>query len=405
MPAPATSLDLPWLAMDEPAFAADPFPHFAAARAQHPWLARSPFGYVINDYAAIRDFFRMEERLDNGYDSVVALMKAKGTAWGRFQESHMLSANGAAHKRVRDILAPAFTPRQANAHRGLMREVIAGLLDEWAPKRAFDFEEFASWFPITVMCRLLGASPEAIPALRDSLEALGLSTAMDPSLLPRLDAATEIADAYCHQLMADRRAGKRLSEEQDLLDMLLAAQDAGGLSDRELADILIFLFVAGYDTSKNILTLIMYELIGRPEMHARCAADIDYCRKVIDENFRSRSTAAAIRVAGEEIVYRDVAIEPGAMLWFPINVIGRDPRACDDPDRFDPDRPRQFSPIPFSLGAHICLGQYIARAQIEEGLHLMTQRMVNMRSPGPLAWRPFGGVWGIRGLPVEFEVA
>jgi cytochrome P450 len=360
---------------------------------------------VINDYPAIRDFFRMEDKLDNPYAGVIELMKAEGTAWGRFQSSHMLNASGAAHKRVRDVLAPAFTPRQANAHRGVMREVIAELLDEWAPKGRFDFEEFASWFPITVMCRLLGAPREAIPALRGSLEALGLSTAMDPTLLPRLDEATNIADAFCHRFIADRRAGKRISEEQDLLDLLLEAQASGGLSDRELADILIFLFVAGYDTSKNILTLIMYELVGRPKVHARCAADIDYCRKVTDETFRYHSTAASMRVAGEEIVYRDVAIEPGAMIWFPINVIGRDPRAGSDPDRFDPDRPREFSPIPFGLGAHICLGQYIARAQIEEGLHLMTRRMVNLRSPGPEGWRPFGGVWGIRGLPVEFDVA
>jgi cytochrome P450 len=401
----AADLDLPYLAMDQDWFARDPFPHFAEARARHPWLARSPFGLVINDYTAIRDFFRMEEKLANPYDDLLELMGAKGTAWGRFQESHMLAASGAAHKRLRDVLAPAFTPRMANLHRGLMREVIARLLDEWAPKRAFDFEEFASYFPITVMCRLLGASPDVIPELRSSLEALGLSTAMDPKLLPRLDEATNVADAFCHRFMADRRAGKRLSEEADLLDMLLEAQASGGLSDRELADILIFLFVAGYDTSKNILTLIMHELVGRPEVHARCAEDIDYCRKVTDETFRYHSTAAAMRVVGEEFVYRDVKLEKGAMVWFPINVIGRDPRTCADPDRFDPDRPREFSPIPFSLGVHICLGQYIARAQIEEGLHLMTQRRVNLRSPGPEGWRPFGGVWGIRGLPIEFDVA
>jgi cytochrome P450 len=401
----AADLDLPYLAMDQAWFAADPFPQFAEARAKHPWLARSPFGYVINDYPAIRDFFRMEDKLANPYDGLLDLMGARGTAWGRFQESHMLNASGASHKRLRDVLAPAFTPRQANLHRGLMREVIAGLLDEWAPKRAFDFEEFASYFPITVMCRLLGASPEVIPHLRGSLEALGLSTAMDPKLLPRLDEATNVADDFCHRFIADRRAGKRLSEERDLLDMLLDAQAAGGLSDRELADILIFLFVAGYDTSKNILTLVMYELAGRPDVHARCAGDIDYCRKVIDETFRYHSTAAAMRVLGEDLVYRDVKLEQGAMVWFPINVIGRDPRAADDPDRFDPDRPRQFSPIPFGLGVHICLGQYIARAQIEEGLHLMTRRMVNIRSPGPDGWRPFGGVWGIRGLPIEFDLA
>jgi cytochrome P450 len=60
-------------------------------------------------------------------------------------------------------------------------------------------------------------------------------------------------------------------------------------------------------------------------------------------------------------------------------------------------------PIPFGLGAHICLGQYIAKAQLEEGLHLITQRITSVKSSGPAGWRPFPGTWGIKGLPIEFE--
>jgi cytochrome P450 len=53
----------------------------------------------------------------------------------------------------------------------------------------------------------------------------------------------------------------------------------------------------------------------------------------------------------------------------------------------------------------MCLGQFIARAQLEEGLHLIAQRITKPRSRGPVGWRPFPGVWGIRGLPIEFEPA
>ena len=152
-------LELPYLTMDEDAFAEDPFPHFARARAQHPWLARWTLGYVVTDYQAMRDLFAHEERMRMMYDGIVEIMGAKGTPWGNFQERHMLSMMGAQHKRVRDVLAPSFTPREANRNRDLMREVIDGLLDEWAPKGSFDFEEFASYFPITVMCGMIGASP------------------------------------------------------------------------------------------------------------------------------------------------------------------------------------------------------------------------------------------------------
>jgi cytochrome P450 len=128
---------------------------------------------VVTDYKAMRDLFANENDMRMMYDSIVAIMDAKGTPWGDFQERHMLSMMGAPHKRLRDVLASSFTPRQANLHRPLMRATIVELLDEWAPRGAFDFEEFASFFPITVMCRLIGADPSVIPGLRSAMEAIG----------------------------------------------------------------------------------------------------------------------------------------------------------------------------------------------------------------------------------------
>jgi cytochrome P450 len=399
----ASDLDLPFLDIGQDWFAADPYPHFAAAREKHPWLATSPVGYLINDYKAIREFFHSEDQYAPPYGGLLDVMKAHGTAWGRFQTNHMLAITGDRHQRLRSILAPSFTPRQANKNRGIMREVISDLLDEWVPRRAFDFEEFASYFPITVMCRLIGQSPEAIRPIRSSLETLGLSVCMDPNFLPQLEEATIVLEKFVGQFVADRRAGKRLSDNEDLLDLLLQNQEEGGLDDSELENILIFLFVAGYDTSKNILTIMMSLLADRPEMLGRCGESIDYCRKVIRETFRYMSTAPALRMLGRDWEYRGVVLPKDSMIWFPLNVIGRDPRVAEDAETFDPDRAHANPPIPFGLGAHICLGQYIAKAQLEEGLHLIAQRITNLRSTGPAGWRPYPGTWGIKGLPISFD--
>lgn len=402
-------LDLPYLTMEEDAFAVDPFPHFARARAEHPWLARWTLGYVVTDYKAMRDFFSHEDRMRMMYDDIVAIMDAKGTPWGDFQERHMLSMEGATHKRVRDVLAPSFTPRQANAHRPLMQQTIRELLDEWAPRRAFDFEEFASYFPITVMCRLIGASPEVIPGLRSAMEAIGLSTSMDKRWLPAMQEGVLTMERFVDGLIAARRADPRATakggEEPDLLDLLLQTQDGGGLTDRELADILIFLFVAGYDTSKNMLTLTMRLLIDRPEVYRRCGEDHAFARAVVEESFRYHSTTSNQRILNEDVVYRDVLLEKDAIVWFPLSVAVHDPRYAEDADSFDPGREQKSPHIGFGLGAHICLGQYIARAQIHEGLHLIAQRLLNPRTSGPGGYRPFPGTWGLRGLPIAFDLA
>jgi cytochrome P450 len=145
----------------------------------------------------------------------------------------------------------------------------------------------------------------------------------------------------------------------------------------------------------------------RPEIYERVAKDGDYCRKVVEEMLRYFNPGTSFRFTDTDVAYRDVLLPKDTMLFFPLSIVGRDPTAYDDPHRFDPDRPidpkrRQMA---FGLGKHMCLGQYIARAQIQEGIHLIAQRMRNPHRTGASDYRPFYGTWGFKGLPVEFEDA
>ena len=402
---PVTALSPPYLPIGSPEFAKDPVSQFNNARAQHPWLAKTDYGYVITEYSAIKDLLGMDAQMRPPHELIIDAMNAKGSRWERFQLESVLAIHNADHKRIRDVVAPMFTPRAANQHRGLMRQVISHVLDEWAPKGRFDFEEFASYFPITVMCSLLGASPAIVPGLRSSLEALGLSFNMIPGFLPQLEKACEVLEDALATLVADRRAGRRLNEGPDLLDPLLEARDAGGISEGELKSLLIFLFVAGYDTSKNVLTFIMHDMLQHPDMYARCAEDLGYCRKVVEESMRFRSPGTSARLTNADVVYRDVVIPKDTMLFLPNGIAGRDPSAFPDPEKYDPDRKQVNRHIGFGRGMHICLGQFIARAQIEEGLHQIAQRIKHPKLAGTYGYRPFPGVWGLKGLPIEFTPA
>jgi len=400
-----SDLDLEFLPMETDPFAEDPFPYFAAARQRHPWLAKCTFGYVVHEHAAIKDLLWMDDRMRPSFDDVVELLGAKGTPWGRFQHNQLLNLSGDAHKRIRDVVAPMFTPAAANRNRGLMQQMIAQVLDEWAPKGAFDFEDFVSYYPISVMCTMIGASTADIPRLRTSLEALGLAFGMDLGFMPRVQEGMLVMDEFVQQLVAERRAAPPRQGQPDLLDELLGAVSAGKLTDREMYDLLVFLFVGGYDTSKNVLTLIMYEMLDRPEIYARCAEDLAYCRKVVEETLRFHSPAMITRLVGQDIEYRDVLLPAGSLLYFPVSVSGRDPRAFEHADEFLPERTDKDRHTAFGRGVHICLGQFIGRAQIEEGLHMIAQRLKNPRLAGPVGRRPFFGVWGLRGLPIAFEDA
>lgn len=399
-----SDLDLPLLPLEDPALAEDPASYFEEARQYHPWLAKCSFGYVMTQYDAVREFMRHEDKMRMSHHDMVQMMGAAGTPWGDFVENSIQAQSGEEHKRLRDTLKTAFTPRMANTYRPIIRETIADLLDEWVPKAAIDFEEFASYFPITVMCRILGASPDAIPSVRSSLETLGLGASMDAGHLPDFQDATNTMQAFVRDLVAQRRTEAR-TEAVDLLDKLLETHDEGGLTDDELYNLLIFLHVAGYDTSKNLLTLVMFTLLDQPEVYERCAADIAYCRKAINEVLRYYGFASLPRVIDKEFEFQGVDFPEGTMVLLPWGILGRDPSAFENADEFNPERSDGGKHVAFGLGGHICLGQFLARAQTEEGLFQIAQRMRNPRLSGEFEWRSFTGVWGVRGLPIEFDPA
>lgn len=402
---PYTELDLYHLALEEAWFAADPAPELVKARSVHPWLARSNLGPVVTHYPVVREIMSIEGKLRNPFDNLIEKMGAEGTPWGNFQHNHILNMIGDKHKQMRDILAPAFTPREANRHRDLMRQTISDLLDEWLPKGSFDFEEFISHYPIAVMCRMIGAPVEAIPPLRWALEALGMSGSRRVDMLDTLNEAVLSLERFANDLILEREKEWRPGADADLLDTLLEARHSGGMTHDELVNLLVFLFGAGYDTSKNVMTLVMHQMVRHHDMYERCAADIAYCSKVADESMRFHGPVNGARLLTADITHRGVHFPEGTMIWFPKSVIGQDPATAADADKFNPDREIKQAHLGFGYGPHICLGQFIARAQIAEGLHLIARRMKKPTSPGPDGWRPFMGVWGIRGLPVQFEAA
>lgn len=393
-------MDLP---IEDRAFGVDPEPWFRQAREQHPWLAKFSHGYLVHGHHEIRDLIQMDDKLHIATDDVVEIMGATDTPWGDFMKALLISRHGADHKRMRDALKPFFKPRRIAAHVDLIREVVSTLLDDWAPKGEFDFTEFASNFPVAVMFGLIGADLADLPKIKWALEVQGLSYSLDPSLLPEMEKAHAMMMAFNSDLVAKRRASGE--ERDDLLQELVKAEDKGILSHQEVCEQLFFLFAAGYDTSKNQLGLTARLLFQQPELWERCARDREFCTRAIEEGLRHSSPSSPPRIALEDIVYQDVLIPRGTHLMFLLNISGRDPRAFKDPMTFTPGRESAKHHLAFGKGAHICLGLHLARFQLEEGLHLIAQRLKNPEIVGEPTWRRFPGVWGLETLPIRFTPA
>lgn len=396
-------LDLMTLPIEDRAFGVDPEPWFAQARERHPWLARFTHGYLVHGHREIRDLLQMDDKLHIATDDVVDIMGATGKPWGDFMKALLISRHGDDHRRMRDALKPFFKPRRIAAHVGLIREVVAGLLDDWAPRGEFDFTEFASNFPVAVMFGLIGADLADLPKMKWALEVQGLSYSLDPSLLPEMEKAHAMMMAFNSDLVAKRRASGEARD--DLLQELIKAEDTGVLSHQEVCEQLFFLFAAGYDTSKNQLGMTARLLFEQPELWERCGRDREFCTLAIEEGLRHSSPSSPPRIALEDIEYGGVLIPKGTHLMFLLNISGRDPRAFENPLEYQPGRASAKHHLAFGKGAHICLGLHLARFQLEEGLHLIAQRLKDPKVAGEVTWRRFPGVWGLETLPIRFTPA
>jgi cytochrome P450 len=397
-----TDAALPILPVESTEFSADPTPCVEAARRVHPWLARFSQGYIVHGYQANKDLLADDEHLRPGFGGIVDFYGVRGSMWGRFMEEMVLSQSGAAHTRLRASVATAFTPRHANQMRPLMRQVISQLLDEWAPKGGFDFAVFASFFPVAVICGLLGVSAEPIPRIRSALENQLASLTLDPAVKPVFMAGWDVLWRFADDLVREREARNAL--DGSLIDALIATRNAGKLDDTELRFMILVLVVAGYDTSKNLLTLSMKLLLERPRMWTRCAEDKEFCAKVVEEALRHSAIATPYRMVAEEFVYDGFCFPKGAIVVLATPLAGRDPAAFPDPLSFDPERVHVNRHVAFGRGMHMCLGMFIARNQLEEGLHMIAQRLKSPRVAGEIRWRPFLGAWGLKSLPIAFEV-
>ncbi len=395
---------LPLVPVDTAAFAADPQTPLEAARAVHPWLGKFSQGYVVYGYDAVSDLLFDSENLKPGLGPVVEFYGLNGTMWGRFMKEMVKTETGATHARLRASVAHAFTPRHANLVRPIMQRVINGLLDEWAPRGEMNFAYFASFYPVSVMCDLLGVSADPVPRLRSAIEHHISSLTMDLSTKPHFLEAWDQLWEFADTTILEREA-RGTRDETSLLDNIIAAKQAGRLDEDELRIMLLTVFIAGYDTTKNMLTLTMKLLLEHPEYYARCAEDQEFCGKVIEEALRHTSIATPYREVAQDFSYGGHAFRKGELVICAPPLAGRDPAIFADPLKFDPTRENSARNLAFGRGPHICLGQYIARATLQEGIHIIAQRMRNPRLNGGIVWRSFLGAYGLLDLPIAFDPA
>ena len=306
------------------------------------------------------------------------------------------------HARLRRMVNAAFTVKKVEALRPVVQRVVDDAVDALSagPRPVDLVEAFALPVPSLVICGLLG-----VPYADH-----GFFQARSRTLVHRGSTgeqrAAAIADLgrYLAGLLADRvdRPG------DDLLSRLGERVAAGELGAGQAAELAVLLLLAGHETTANMIALGTLLLLRHPDQLAllRDRDDPAATARAVEELLRyltithggrRRFALADLEVGGQ-------LVRAGEGLVLPTDVGNRDPAAFPDPDRLDLTREARHH-LAFGFGAHQCLGQSLARLELEVAYRTLLRRVPGLRSAVDLDRIPFkhdGFVYGVHELPVTW---
>ena len=323
-------------------------------------------------------------------------------------ERWMLLNDPPVHTRLRRLVNAAFKPAVVQALPTRVAAITAELLAALpvGDDATFDLMPMlAQPLPVRVICDVLGLPADDFAQTKQWADALALI--VEP-VIRRADrvAADSAAIEMVEYLRAHIARHRAVGERDDLLGTLVAAHDAdhGALSEDELLGNLILLFVAGHETTTNLLGNGLLTLLRHPQALARLRADPQAMPGAVDEMLRYESSVnMVVRHVVEPYAIGDSVVPSGDAILFMTGAANRDPAVFADPDRFDIAR----SPNPhlaFGAGIHYCVGAPLARLEAEVAFEQLLRHRPALALARPdeaPAWRKLINLRGLETLPLR----
>jgi cytochrome P450 len=321
------------------------------------------------------------------------------------ESGSILHVDGAAHKRLRRLLATEFAMKRMEAMRPRIAEMIETQLDAMltAGGPVDLVQAFALPIPSLVICELLGVPYED----RDEFQhrsALLVQVDGDRDELMR------VSDEL-NQYMVGLVMAKQARRQDDLLSRLITRAEELGtpLSLPELVSVGITLLIAGHETTANMIALSTLALLRNPAELEALRSDPGLAPTAVEELLRYLSVVqfGLFRHVTDDLSIGASTIEAGGFLIAALSAANRDESVFPDPDRLDLSRDAAAH-VAFGFGPHQCLGQQLARIELQEVFGRLYTRIPTLRLAVPfeeLEYRNNTLVYGVTALPVTWDRA
>jgi cytochrome P450 len=394
----------------DPEFIIDPYTQYRALRERDP-VHETAFGpWVLSRYEDVLRFLRdpqlSVEAERQAASPITALQAAAYGDADRRARQTMLDRDPPDHTRLRKLVSKAFTPRRIEELRDRVQAWVDGVLDAAAGRGSMDLiSDLAFPLPFSVICDMLGMPDH----LGDPLELREWSGTMvrslepptDFDLLRRIAEASELMENY----LAEVIAWKRGNMGDDLLSALIAAEEAGDrLTDEELLAQVALLFIAGHETTVNLIGNGTLALLRSPaEIERVRDGDAAAVANAVEELLRfdppvqmtRRITLTDVDIAGK-------TIPQGAFVMCSLASANRDgahfgPTA----ESLDVGRADAREHLAFGGGAHYCLGAALARLEGAVAVGSLVKRFPDLAMAGEPVYNGRLNLRGLDSLPIS----
>ncbi len=302
----------------------------------------------------------------------------------KFYANSMLTSNAPHHSKRRRPASRAFAFKLIQAWRPRIRNMVTEMIDTFKEERKINFlKNIASPLPAYLIAEFLGAPSEDAPYFASRVYSMsrGLGS-FSSETFPDIESATKDLTNYVSDLLEQRR---QHPQDDFLTDYLKIVEETGELSDDETLIQIVTLILAGSDTTRFGLTALFYHLLSHREQWQAVCENQELAKNAVTEALRYEPPAASIaRVAIEPFELHNHKIETGAVLALSIISAQRDEKVFTDPHIFNimrTDHPKWS--LSFGGGVHRCLGEALARAEMEEVLIALSQRLPDLEIYGP----------------------
>jgi cytochrome P450 len=389
-----------------PGFTDDPYPQYAALRSGAP-AGRHPLGFwLLTRYEDVSGLLRAGMSVEDGNITDRELIELRKQLYGeeaRRRGISMLDRDPPDHTRLRRLVSKAFTPRAVEALRPRITGLVDEMLDAAERQRRVDLVDALAFpLPFAVIAEMLGTPPADHERIRQLSGTLVRS--LEPVNDPDMVAAIAAADAELTQIAAEMIAWKRANPAGDLLTALINAEDDGDvLDDDELIAQTLLLYIAGHETTVNLIGGGTLALLRHPDQLGLLREHPGLIPNAVEELLRYDSPVQATRrVTLESATFSGATIPAGSFVLALLGSANRD-ESYWGPDaaelRLDRENARQH--VSFGAGPHHCLGASLARLETSIALARLTTRFPELALDGEVTWNGRINLRGPARLPVS----